>query len=160
MLKKLTHWKKKKFTWKVQFVHCSHAPLFNEQWSMPPLFTEQWTHASTVQCTVEAWYTVQWTLYHATLFTEQCTNLWIESRARKQYFSAFHLLAFYTQFMVGPCTVNHFFFVNKTFASCVFDKTQALTRSQTYSLSPRNHKLARRKHYDLLMYIFLFYDQT
>ena len=81
---------------------------------------------------MEAWYTVQWTVYHATLFTEQCTNLWIESRARKHYFVAFHLLAFRTQFMVGPCTVHRFFFVNQTFASCVFDKTQTLTRSQTY----------------------------
>jgi hypothetical protein len=108
---------------------------------------------STVQWIVEAWYTVQWTVYHATLFTEQCTNLWIESRARKHHFSAFHLLAFRTQFMVGPCTVNRFFFfVNQTFASCVFDKTQTLTRSQMYSKcsgvgnnSERKEKIRKEK---------------
>ena len=59
-----------------------------------------------------------------------------KSRARKQYFSASHLLAFHMQFMVGPCTVNCFCLVNQTFASYVFDKTQTLTRSKTYSKTP------------------------
>jgi hypothetical protein len=52
-------------------LHCSDAPLFSEQWSMPPLFTEQ------------------------------CIMVEFLSRARKQQISAFHLPAFHTQFMVG-----------------------------------------------------------
>jgi magnesium-transporting ATPase (P-type) len=55
--------------------------------------------------------------------------------------------------MVGPCTVNRFFFfVNQTFASCVFDKTQTLTRSQMYSKcsgvgnnSERKEKIRKEK---------------
>jgi len=45
-----------------------------------------------------------------------------------------------------------FFFVNQTFASCVFDKTQTLTRSQTYSKcsgvgnnSERKEKIRKEK---------------
>jgi Na+/glutamate symporter len=60
--------------------HCSHAPLFSEQWS------------------------------HDTLFNEQCIMLhclnsvaWLfsKSRAKKQHFSAFKLPVFRTQFIVG-----------------------------------------------------------
>jgi hypothetical protein len=59
--------------------------------------------------------------------------------------------------MVGPCTVNRFFF-NQTFASCVFDKTQTLTRSQTYSKcsgvgnnSERKEKIRKEKKRDRKM---------
>jgi hypothetical protein len=113
MLKKLIHWKKKKGISREQCnPHCSHAPLFTEQWR------------------------------HDTLFNEQCIMLhclnsvaWLfsKSRAKKQHFSVFKLPAFRTQFIVGSIHSEHLFFLNQTLSQYVFKKTQPLPRCQTGS---------------------------
>jgi hypothetical protein len=113
MLKKLTHWKKKEKREEQCNSHCSHAPLFSEQWR------------------------------HDTLFNEQCIMLhclnsvaWLfsKSRAKKQHFSAFKLPAFRTQFIVGPIHSEQLFFLNQTLSQCVFEETQPLPRCQTGSI--------------------------
>jgi len=71
-VKKINTLKKKKkrnFTWTVQFA----------------LFT-----CSTVQWTVEAWYTVPWTVYHATLF-EQCSMVVLKEPRKKAAFFCFQI---------------------------------------------------------------------
>ena len=46
--------------------------------------------------------TVDAPLFTDLLFSEQCSMVEFHSRARKQQFSAFHLLVFRTQFIIGP----------------------------------------------------------
>jgi hypothetical protein len=67
-------------------------------------------------------YTVQWTVY-------QPLN-W-ESR-KKALFFCFPSACVSHAIYGGTMHSTSLFFVNQTFASCVFDKTQTLTRSQTY----------------------------
>jgi len=103
MLKKLTHWKKKKknFTWTVQFA----------------LFT-----CSTIQWTEEAWYTVQWIVYHATLFTEQCIMVELRAAQESSIFLLFICLRFARNLLWDPCKVNNFFFLTKHLLSAFLKK--------------------------------------
>ena len=109
------------------------------QWTVEYASPVHWTVDTCLHCSVNSGgmihcsvnsvscYTVHWTVYHG----------WIKSRARKQHFSAFHLPAFRTQFIVGPMQSKQLFFLNQTFAQCVFKETQPLPRSQTGSALPR-----------------------
>ena len=117
------------FTWNFFFFQCvnffnilkKNKKEFHVNSAILALFT-----CSTVQWTVEAWYIVQWTVYHG----------WI-SRAIKAAFFCFLSSCVSHVIYCGTMHSKQLFFVNQTFASCVFEKTQPLTRSQTGSQDDR-----------------------
>ena len=72
---------------------------------------------------------------NAPLFSEQCSMVELRAVQESNIFLLFIFLHFARNLLWDPCTVNSFFFfVNQTFASCVFEKTQTLARSQTDSM--------------------------
>jgi len=84
ILKKLTLKKKKKFhVNSAIFLHCSHAPLFSEQWSMPPQFTEQ------------------------------CSMVELRAAQESNIFLLSIFLCFACNLLWDPCTVSSFFLLTK-----------------------------------------------